>query len=152
MRIPAPILSALAASLLIACASAEDKRNRVPKDQIEESTRKIKELQKERIATLKEAVDQLSKLVMSARAEFGEVLEAQMMLLKAELDAAEKESDRIELYKKTIDALKVYEEWADLRVKAGRGTKTAALQIRARRLEVEIQLERAKIKEVKERK
>jgi outer membrane protein TolC len=128
-------------------AGAEDKVNPQPKEQIEGSTEKVEELQKERIATLKELVDQAAGLFKTGRASYEEVLESRMMLPKAELDVAENESERITLYKKTIDALKEYEEWANARVRAAQGTNAAVLKIKARRREVEIQLEQAKIKE-----
>jgi RNA polymerase sigma factor (sigma-70 family) len=128
----------------------QDKVNPPTKERIEESANKVKELQKERIATLKALVDQSASLFRSARGSYEEVLEAQMLLLQAELDGAEKESDRITLYKRCVDTLKVYEQWADAQRKAARGTEAAILKIRARRLEVEIQLEQAKIKQAKE--
>jgi len=43
-----------------------------------------------------------------------------------------------------VAVLKSYEKLAAARMQAGRGTEAAGLRIRASRLEVEIQLERAK--------
>jgi len=60
----------------------------VPKERTEQSAKKVKELQKERIATLKEVVDLSFRLAKGARVEIGDLLEARMSLLKAELDAA----------------------------------------------------------------
>lgn len=133
-------------------AGPQDEGNPSPRDQIDESAKKVKELRKERIAILKELVDQATRAFQSARASYEEVLEAQMLLLQAELDAAEKESERIAIYQMAIDALKQSEKLAAARVQAGRGTQAAVLRIKARRLEVEIQLEQAKIKEAKEKK
>jgi len=152
MRMPALILTVLAAALLIAPARPQDKGNPARKDQAEESARKIKELQKERIAILKAMVDQVTKLVQTGRASFDEACEARLLLLKAELDAAEKESDRITLYKNFVDVLKEFESWAEQRWQAARGTQAAVLKIKARRLEAEILLERAKAEEAKESK
>lgn len=115
-----------------------------------EGPAKIKELQKERIDTLKDLVDQLGKLYGSGLVESGEVLEARMLLFKAELDAAE--TDRVGIFQKTVEALKAQEELARSKVRVGRGTNAAVLKIKARRLEVEIQLEQEKIKEAKEKK
>jgi len=147
MRMPALIV--LAATLLVAPAIPQDKAN-LPKGQAEESAKKIKELQKERIATLKEVVDHSFTMFKNAQVSYEEVLEAQILLLNAELDATEKESDRIALYKKSLEALKSYEDVAKARAEAARGTATAVLKIKARRLEVEIHLEQAKMKEAKE--
>ena len=72
------------------------------------------------------------------------------MLLKAELEFAERNRNLSLLYKKTIDALREYEEGLKPGVQAARGTNTAVLKIKARRLEVEIQMEQVKIKEAKD--
>jgi outer membrane protein TolC len=149
---PALILTIIAATMLIAPASPQDKVNPSRKERIEESAKKIKELQKERIATLKEMADAIAKLYQSGLVPEEEVLEARLLVHKAELDAAEKESDRITLYKNIVDELKQFETIADQRVKAVRGSMSTFLKVKARRLEAEINLERAKIKEAKEAK
>lgn len=149
MRTPALILAVMAATPLVASAGPQDKANSSPKEQIAESTRKVKELQKERIAALKAAADTSLKLAQRARLEISEATEDGMALLKAELEVAEKESDRIALYKQALDLLKGYEEIAKARQAAARGTELAVLKVKARRLEVEILLEQAKIKEAK---
>jgi hypothetical protein len=113
----------------------------------EESAKKIKELQKERIATLKQLVDGLAQLAPHGRADFGELIEARLLLLQAELDVAEKGEDRLALYKKAIESLGQYEQWANARVQAGRANTTTVLKIKARRLEAQIWLEQAKAKE-----
>jgi outer membrane protein TolC len=143
MRVSALIV---AASLMTA-ASAQEKP---AKEQIEASAKKVKELQKERIATLTELVNQAVAAFQKAQASYEEVLEAQMLLLKARLDVAEKESERITLYEQTVAVLKKSEELANTRAQAGRGSHAAVLKIKARRLEVEILLEQAKIKQAKE--
>jgi outer membrane protein TolC len=152
MRMPALILTVMAATLLMSPASPQAKVNLSRKDQTEESAKRVKELQKERIATLKQIVDQTTKGYERGSVSFEEVLEARLLVLNAELDAAEKESDRITLYKNTVDVLKEYENLAEARVKAGRGTQASALKVKARRLEAEINLERAKAKEAKKAK
>jgi hypothetical protein len=163
MRTHARILTVMAAALLMAPDTQQQKANppleelpqpdRPPlvKEQKEEPAKTVKELQKERIATLKEMAEQISEQFKNPRfrVSFDELLEARLLLLKAELDAAEKESDRINLYKNAIAVLKEYEEWADTRVKLARGTVASVLKIKARRLEAEIDLARAKAKEAK---
>jgi hypothetical protein len=79
-------------------------------------------------------------------------LDARILLLKAELEAAEKGSDRILLHTKIIETLKRYEEVAKARREAGRGTAADVLKIKERRLVVEILLEQEKMKEAKEKK
>jgi hypothetical protein len=132
------ILPFLALALLAAPGQAADKKLS------DESVKKIKELQKERIATLKDLVEGTGKLFQSARVEYQEPLAAIMSLLQAELEATEKESDRIAIYKQTIDLLTTYEKVAKAQYENGRATKMAGFAIKAKRLEVEILLEKAK--------
>jgi hypothetical protein len=72
----------------------------------------------------------------------GELIEARMTLLQAELDVAEKEADRITLYKMALLQLTQYYEMAKSVVRAGRGTELDVLRVEATRLEIEIALER----------
>jgi hypothetical protein len=157
MRMLALILTVLAATMLIAPASQQDKVNPSRKDQKEASAKKVKELQKERIATLKEMADAITELYRSGHVgtSYGEVLEARLLVFKAELDAAEKQSDRITLYKNIVDLLKKYEDFAKTRVRSPRSvqdTMSSFLKVKAMRLEAEINLEREKAKEAKEAK
>jgi outer membrane protein TolC len=150
MRIRTLILTIIAATLLMAPASPQDRVNLPRKERIEESDKKVKELQKERIATLQEMVIQTTRLFQRGQGSFEEVLEANLLVFKAELDAAEKESDRITIYKNIVDFLKKLETAADQRWKAARGSQASLLKVKARRLKAEIDLERAKAKEAKE--
>jgi hypothetical protein len=136
------ILSFATSALLVVSADSLTAR-------IDESTAKIKELQKERIATLRELVTLSTKLYQSARASYDEALDAQVQLLKAELDAADKASDRVALYNDFVATMKGYEKLAAAQKEAGRGTSAAILKFRAKRLEAEIQLERARAKAAK---
>jgi hypothetical protein len=148
MKMPALFLTFVAMLLHVTPASAEDGAKPVAKDST--TAQKIKELQKERIETLRKLVEQLTKLAVNARAEFSEALEARLQLLQAEADAAETAADRIALYKAAIDSLKQYEELATGRYQAARGTEAAILKIKVRRLELEIRLEQLKSKASKE--
>jgi hypothetical protein len=173
MRMPALILIVMAAALPMTPASPQEKGNppfeELPppeglrpvkkqiaepaKKQIEEPAKTVKELQKERIATLKQMADITTQMFQRGNVRsFEEVLEARLLVLEAELDAAEKESDRITLYKNIVDVLKEYETIADKMVKIAKGTQASVLKVKARRLEAEINLERAKAKAAKEAK
>jgi hypothetical protein len=136
------ILSFATSALLVVAAEPRTER-------IDDSSAKIKELQKERIEALKQLVAISAKLYQSARASYDEALDAQVLLLKAELDAAEKPSDRVALYKDFVEMMKGYEKMAAAQKQAGRGTDAAVLKFKAKRLEAEIQLERAKAKAAK---
>jgi membrane fusion protein (multidrug efflux system) len=146
MRMPALILTVVAATLLTAPAGAQDKVNPSHEEQVQESAKKAQELQKERTATLKELVAITTNLFRNGRVEHNEVIDATERLFKAELAAADKESDRIQLYRKMVDVWKQSEEVAEQRWKAARKTKVAVLRFKAMRLEAEIHLERAKVK------
>jgi outer membrane protein TolC len=121
------VLTLLAASLLSSPASPQDK---------------VKDLQKQRIETLKQATEIGLKLYQSGRLEVGPVLEDRMALLKAEVEA--NLADRIPLYTQAVDSLKQYEALAKAQHEAGRGSEYAMLRVRAKRLEVEVLLEKAK--------
>jgi outer membrane protein TolC len=149
MNMPALILTITAAALSAASANPQDKVNPPARERVETSAEKIKELQKERIAALEDLAVLLTKLFQSGKASYQEVLEAQSQLLKARLDAAEKDSERIALYQRCVEVLKASEELAKAQMQAARGSMAAVLAIKARRLEIEIQLERAKAKEAK---
>jgi outer membrane protein TolC len=174
MRMSALILIVMAATLPMAPASPQDKANPPRKEQTEElppppgllppgkgqlqdpakslPAKTVKELQKERIATLKEAVDVIAELYKIQRAPPEEVTEARLLLLKAQLDAAEKESDRITLYKKIVDVMKEEEIVVESRFQGARVSPYSVLKAKARRLKAEIDLERAKAKEAKKAK
>lgn len=149
MKMPALILAVMAAALPVAHAGALDKANPSAAERAEDSAKKVKELQKERIATLEKLVGFTVNLYQQGRGSYESVVEASMQLLNAKVDAAEKEADRIALYQQAVDLLKQVEKLAQVRVTAGRATTVETLGIKARRLEVEIQLERAKAKEAK---
>lgn len=113
---------------------------------------RVKELQKERVATLKALVEGTEWMFKYGRTSSEELYEARLLLLEGELDATEKESDRIALYANIVDVLKEYEKHADAqRVNDREPDETIlkALKVVARRLEAEIHLQRAKAKEPK---
>jgi hypothetical protein len=152
MRKLAMILAVMASTVLMAPASPQDKVNPPRKDKTEESAKKIKDLQRERIATLKQLVDVNSKLREKRQVSYEDVVEARLLLLNAELDAAEKESSRITLYKRMVDVLKDGERFAENAVRIEGGPPVRILKVKARRLEAEINLERVKAKEAQEAK
>jgi len=140
MRILALIVI-VAAGTFLPSARAQDKGNQALK-----SADKVKELQQERIATLKAMADVETALLKTGKTSPEAVLEARVLLGEAELDAAEKESDRITVLKNLVDVLKELEQTAKARKNAAEGTEAAVLKVKARRLEAEIRLEQARAK------
>ncbi len=132
--------------LAAALTGAQDK----PSNPIEESAKKIKDLRKERIAVLKELVDQFGARYKAGQCSPEELVDAKVLLLKAELETAEKGSDRVSLYTKMMETLNQLEQVAKAQLEAGKGTTGDVLKIKARRLEIEILLEQEKMKEAKE--
>ena len=120
-----------------------------PSRELDASAKKVKELQQERITTLKAVVELGTKLATVGHFEIRDISDARMTLLKAELDAVENESDRIALYKEALNSLQQYEALAKAAKEAARATELDKLAIKARRLQVEIWLEQAKIKTAK---
>jgi|GEM_PF-2066620 len=152
MKIPFLIVAGVVVSLTAAAGYCQEKANPASADQIAASQKKIKDLQKERIATLKEVVEQLTARSRAGRAEFDEVFEARLEVHGAELAATEKSSERIETQKKIIEVLGEYEKVAESRRAMARGPSSMILKVKARRLQAEIDLEQAKIKEAGETK
>ena len=151
MRAPALALVVVVALPGLAPAGPQDKVP-PPRKEPADSAQKVKDLQKERVATLKHLVDANLALFTSGRLDFNEVADSQMLLLQAVLELAEKGSERIELYKGALEVLKNHEKNAQNRLDAGRGSQSTLLRVKAKRLEIEIALEQEKAKLAKENK
>ena len=131
------------AATLLTTASAQESPT---KGDLDAPANKVKELQLERINTLKRLADTGLKLAQTGRFEIREAAQARMTLLKAELEVAEKDSERIELYTQAVESLKQFEAMAKAAKEAARASEFDRLEIVTRRLEVEIWLEQAKSK------
>lgn len=132
----------LGMALLTAAASSQEGKP-------DESSRKVKELQKERLATLKDLVEVATSLRGRGFMSVDDVYDAKHQLLNAELDAAENDADRIKLLENFVDAVKELEQVADAQKKAAQATHAAILKMKSHRLEAEIALEQAKTKSSK---
>ncbi len=111
MRMPALILTVVAATLLVAPALPQEKAAPSPKDKADEPARKVKDLRKERVKVLQELTDQLERLFRSAQVPYDEVINARQQLFQAQMEAAETEAQRVALYKKLVDVLKHPRAW-----------------------------------------
>ncbi|MBS0201399.1 MAG: efflux RND transporter periplasmic adaptor subunit [Planctomycetes bacterium] len=146
MRVRVLILTVVAGTVLMGLARAQDGGDPSRKPEVQKTANKIRDLQQERIATLKTMAEMESLLVKSGKASPESALEARVLVCEAELDAAEKESDRIPFLKNLVEVLKEYEEVARARKNSARGTEVDVLKVKARRLEAEIRLERTREK------
>lgn len=143
MRIVALLLTVATGTLLMAPASAED----TPGEQENrKSADKVNELQRERVATLKTLAEVETSLLKIGRTSPETVLEARALVCEAELDVAEKASDRITALKSLVEVLKELEGTAKARQAAAEASAAPMLKVKARRLEAEIRLERAQAK------
>jgi outer membrane protein TolC len=107
---------------------------------------KIKELQKERLAVLKEAARFAKERMRNGQGTADELREAERMLLDAELDLCNNDKERVEILERHLAQAQEIEKMMDQLAKAGLlGTKSTLLA-KADRLQVEIALARAKEK------
>ena len=116
--------------------------------QVADPADKIKELQKERIAALRELAAMAAEKYSQARLEAKDAYKPRLLLLNAQVELAETQADRIALFKGAIDDLNKLEEffkawWTKKTGKALSQPVLPVLQIRSQRLGVEIELERA---------
>jgi multidrug resistance efflux pump len=108
---------------------------------------KVKELLKERLATLRELVKLETLVYYKAGAgSYDQVHEAARMLLQAELEQCDSDKERVALLEKFVAEVKKQEQLAVQLNKAGRGPTGTALKAKADRLQAEIALERARAK------
>ena len=124
--------TALAAGLLLAADN--------PK---EDAGKKLKELHKERIATLKQIADLYSAQIATGFVTHEEILQARLRVLKAELDATETDRERVSVHENIVELMKEFEEMTDKVVKHTHVDRTVFLKAKADRLKAEIDLERA---------
>jgi hypothetical protein len=108
---------------------------------------KIRALLKERLAALKQIVEEIEK---SHKAGGGisldDVLQARLACYHAELDLCETDKERIAVLEKMLALAKESERMISARFDLGSVPHTAVLAARVNRLEAEIALERVKTK------
>jgi hypothetical protein len=145
MKATALIVMLTVTALVVSAANSQE----APKDQQEASARKIRELQKERIAALEGMTDGATRLAKRGSHSIEEACDAWTLLVRAQVDAAEVDLDRIKFYERYVEAMQEFEEMARARKEAARGTEVAVLKAKACRLEAEIALEQLKAKGAK---
>ncbi len=141
MRVSAGIVVVVAGVVLIAAASAQEKEAKRGKQERAKPADRVKELQQERVASLKMLVEIEASLLKTAKTTPEAVLEAKVSVCEAELEAAENDTDRIAVLKSLVDVLKELEETAKARKAAAEATEVPVLKAKSRRLQAEIRLE-----------
>jgi hypothetical protein len=105
---------------------------------------KLKQLRQERLATLRELVEQTQREYQAGKASFDQLHQATQALLHAELELCSSDKERIVVLEKILAQAKQHEETAVQRYKSGNVTASDALRAKAARLEAEVALERTK--------
>jgi outer membrane protein TolC len=105
---------------------------------------KVKELLKERLATLRKLVHAVTADYVKGQVSFDRVQQATRALLDAELEQCESDKERIKVLEKIVTLAKESEKSAEQRYKTGNAAQSDVLMATAARLEAEIALERAK--------
>ena len=105
---------------------------------------KVKALLGERLATLRKIAELTEASYNAGVGSREKVAEARFAVLAAELDLSETGPDRVKVLEKVVAEARRWEAVAEEGVRTRTAPPTAALTAKARRLEAEIKLERAK--------
>jgi hypothetical protein len=114
-------------------------------DPAADASQKIRELHKQRIATLQQAADLLNTEYKDDRRSYDELCQGRLLLVYAKLAAAETGEDRVKLHESIVAMMK---EKEDLLVQALKLDNVDALNVlnaKAERLKAELGLEEARI-------
>jgi outer membrane protein TolC len=106
---------------------------------------KLRQLQKERVATLKEQLQGLYERVKIGKEPLIDFIEAIRELADAEFDLAETREQRLTAVEGMVNRLREGEQETEQLQRAGLQTKQGVAQIKAARLKAEIQLEKLKL-------
>jgi outer membrane protein TolC len=107
---------------------------------------RLKDLLKERLATLRALVEATTKDYQAGKVSFERVQQAMQALLQAQLELCESDKERITVLEESVTLAKGYEKHAQQRYQTGNASHSDVLLATAARLEAEIGLERAKSK------
>jgi outer membrane protein TolC len=105
----------------------------------------IEELQKKRIAVLKEIVDITEKSFKSGQVSFDRVGSARLDLLQAQLDASRTKEERLRLLEEMVKHAEEMEAAVKRLVEAGQAGRVEALKSTAFVLQTRIALEKVKV-------
>ena len=105
---------------------------------------RVRELQKERLALLRQLADQLAVANKGGETSVAAVLEARRDVLAAELELCETHKERLAVLEKALELAKEIETNTDRAVQAHTVPGSHLLKVRANRLQAEIELEKEK--------
>jgi tetratricopeptide (TPR) repeat protein/thiol-disulfide isomerase/thioredoxin len=107
---------------------------------------KVRALQEERLATLKEIAAEWENVFRHSRCPPEDVWQAKLLVLRAELELCDSDRERVAIHEKIVALAKETEETRASQYKAQRLSHSDLLTAKANRLEAEVALERAKAK------
>jgi outer membrane protein TolC len=110
----------------------------------EQKDGKVKELLKERLATLKTLADLTVNDYKAGRVSFDRVHQAMRAVLDAELELCESAKERVTILEQAVKLAKEFETVAEAQFRIGKVTQSDVLLAKVNRLDTEIALERAK--------
>jgi outer membrane protein TolC len=107
---------------------------------------KIRTLQRDLLTVLRQARSMLMDGYKTGEIDFSRVLEGNVQLLRAELDACNTEAQKIKVLEQIADTYKELDEVALRLFRAGQGQATDQLAAKAKLIETEIAIERLRLK------
>jgi len=123
-------------STALTCAAGQDAK-----------ASKLKELLKERHATLQEVASQTKAAARrDPNVSLAQVNEADRAVYQAELELCDTDKERVAVLERMLAAAREWEKFSEEMVKSGLAAPREILKAKAARLEVEIAWERAKVK------
>ena len=141
MKATASIVMLMATALVVSAAHSQDSGG--AKNEAE-STKRIKELQKERLSVLSAMAESAGILLQQGRVSPEVVYESRQELFQTQIEYADDDAQRIQFCESYIEALKKYEQLMIARKEGAQGSEFAVLKARAGRLGGEIAMERLK--------
>ena len=113
---------------------------------------KVRPLQKQRLAVLKEATSEIKSAYLAGRTSVDRLQAALRAQYEAELDLCETDKDRLRVLEEMLKLAGENEQSLEQRYKAGDLPKSDFLAATAQRLEVAISIEKLKTKQPTEQK
>jgi hypothetical protein len=134
------------AEAALAAAKGGVEKAPAPAAGVPPQTTRLQDLHQERLAILRAVADQVSEAHRRGETHQAAVLEANLAVLQAELDACATDQERLPVLEKLAAAARAQEDRIAALVKAGNVSSTHLQQARVKRLEAEIALEKARRK------
>ena len=112
----------------------------------EEYEKELQELLTERKQVLSDVVASMKIFLESGRIGIDEYMNANIALLRAEMDLCKTQNERLEILQKIVQLHQECEAWMARRAEEGRATEADVKKVKVATLEARIELLRAKMK------